>query len=92
MAWDHETIKNTKVSVIGNVSKCRYPGFDEMVVKFMRDNKTDYQLVYDLAWKPISVSINDDGHIKKHIYPNGMLVFYAVEAEIAEYINTISVP
>lgn len=57
MSWDHDTIKNTKGSVIGNFSKCRYPGFDEMVVKFMKDQKTDYQLIYDRGWNPISVSI-----------------------------------
>lgn len=42
-----------------------------------------------VAGIPLVYPLNNDGQIRKHVYPNGMLVFFAVEAEIAEYINQV---
>lgn len=89
MTWDHETIPNAKRHVIGNFSKVRSQISRDMVVKFVKDYKTDYQLLYDVNWNPKSVTISIDGRRVTHDYPNGLIVFYAVEAEIAEYINQV---
>lgn len=62
---------------------------NKIIIKHLVNKAMDYFLYYDLEWNPIGCAIANDGITRAWDFPNDASMFYELEAEISDYLNTL---